>query len=225
MRARYFHLSCLFVVIIFQLKVHGSIILEWCQSLQTGLCYVSAKSLFSITNVTLLQPERGRSCVCIFIKVGWWKSAVIAHTWNRWGRGLIFLIFFPDFFNFLINISLSLSLSVLDTFKRTIIISSSWKSSILLSWFSELMSVNIHGVDSFASEVTSFCVIVSWWGITFYFSHFKIRFRIFLDRTKSFVILVFWYNCLNFMIRLVFFWRTWCQGILSVNIPFGWRGT
>ena len=199
-----------YVVIIFQLKVHGSIILEGCQSLQAGLCYVTAKSLFSISYVALFQAERWGSSVRVLLHIYWWKSTVAAHAGQWRGRRLILLIFFPDFLNFLIDIGLSLSLSILNAFERIELKSSSWVAKLIFSVV-EFMSIDIHGVDSLGSEVTGFSVIVGCWRVTLYLSHLEIwRLRIFLDGSKTSVVLIFWNDGFNFLIWCVFF--RWTHG-------------
>ena len=124
---------------------------------------------------------------------------------------MVFLVFLPDFLNFLINVSMSLSLPVLDALQRIaiiIIFSDISSSSVVISALMQIIPVNSHGSNSLASELTSLCDRRL--GIALCFSQLKITFRILLDRSciLAFVVLVFLDDGLNFTIGCVFLRRT-----------------
>ena len=125
---------------------------------------------------------------------------------------MVLLVFLPDFLNFLINVSMPLSLPVLDALQRIAIIiifsDISSSSSVVISALMQIIPVNSHGSNSLASELTS--LSDRRLGITLCFSQLKIAFRILLDRSciLAFVVLVFLDDGLNFTIGCVFLRRT-----------------
>ena len=138
---------------------------------------------------------------------------------------MVLLVFLPDFLNFLVNVSLPLSLPVLDALQRiaVIIIFSNVPSSVVISALVQIVPVNSHGSNSLASELTS--LSYRRLGIALSFSQLKIAFRVLLDRSciLALVVLVFLDDSLNLTIGRVFLRRTRGKRIISVHISLGRR--